>query len=198
MKGSVETLFISFDIEADGETPALHSMIALGAVAFVRSGREVSTWQSNIMQRADRTPSARCMNEFWRQHPDAWAEVLAGPKTPRDAMMSFATWYAELKTTYTSIKFVAAPAAFDWQWLLAYYREFAPPSAPDLGYMATCVSTLREAYKLVRGRDARTCDELAGGANACPHNPLSDARYQMRTFLALVEDLEATDTGALV
>jgi len=72
MDVSMPRLYLSFDIEADGECPVLSNMLSLGIVALTAQGQEVFTFQRNILETPDRHPSDRCLREFWHKNQTAW------------------------------------------------------------------------------------------------------------------------------
>lgn len=72
---TMTTLYLSFDIEADGSAPSIHNMLSIGIYGFDNNNVNVFNYQRNIAPHASRTPEERCMKEFWEKNPEAWKFV---------------------------------------------------------------------------------------------------------------------------
>jgi hypothetical protein len=185
---SQKTLYLSFDIEADGDAPSVSNMLSLGIYGFDSTGKKVDEFQRNIAPHATKKPDKRCMTEFWAKNPEAWAFVQTDQVTAEECMKQLAEWYTNLATTFSKIKWVARPAAYDWQWLNNYYHEFGPKDKPSIGFKATCISTMWEVYKslyeLTKEKENKVWNHMTKGLKLT-HNPLDDAKYQAQLFLNL-------------
>lgn len=197
----MHNLYLSFDIEADGDVPSLSNMLSIGIVAFDKKGNEVSSFQRNIKPRTDPRYAAneRCKREFWDKQPDLSEWVATNAVTPEQAIGELAFWLAGLDE---NVAWIARPAAYDWQWLKAYYEQYKPRGAPKLDYTATCISTLWKVYCHKYGIEGDenkrvTWTRLSQG-KPHTHNPEDDAREQGIAFFEIVKDLgwlEATATA---
>jgi hypothetical protein len=106
-------------------------------------------------------------------------------------MRDLTRFYDDLKAKGYSVKWVARPAAYDWQWLNTYYHEFRPAGHKKIGFKAHCISTLMWVY-CEQNPDYGDYDalmkELTEGLEMT-HNPLDDARYQSKMAFNLCERL---------
>lgn len=189
----METCYLSFDIEADGDSPSVSNMLSIGVYGLTKNKTEVCRFQRNLKPLPDKKASTRCMTEFWDKNPDAWKFVNSDQQDPVKAMKELADLLTELKTKYRLV-WVAAPAAYDWQWLKAYYEQMrlVYPETPDIGFRAFCVSTLLASYCKRKNLDSgKTWKELAE-RDVLTHDPLDDAIVQGTLFVNLcnLENIE--------
>jgi hypothetical protein len=197
---AMNTIYLSFDVECDGRSPAVNSMISLGIAAFTRVPRQgwavVSTFKVNITPIEGRPSDQVTFDEFWSKWPAKWEACKVDAKSPRDAMTGMFVWLYTLSVLHPSRKqvWVAGPAAFDWQWVNYYYYAFSGPTVHKLHYAADCLSTLKRYYCVLRGLKGREkrefCDALAGRANADPHDALQDAIHQGWEWVHLMDEIE--------
>jgi hypothetical protein len=183
---------LSIDIEADGASASLNSMLSFGMVVFDSTGVEIDSWQANLYARKDRTYEARCIEEFWMKNPAIWAFVHTNRITPT-------AWAAQLAEKITALKhkyrimWVANPAAYDWQWVKGNYEEFKPLGAPDIGYSAKCMGTLMSLYArqvaLDEDEEELRIMKTLFTADHVAHNPEHDARVQGKLFFELCKKL---------
>ena len=181
-------LYASFDIEADGSSPANNSMLSNGIVFFNSNGTEIKSFQRNIKPLPDKTQEKRCMTEFWDKFPDVWKFVNSNQITAIEFCQELETILLELEKTYQII-WVASPAAYDWQWLNSYYDKFKSQNAPNIGFSAKCVSTLFWTYcrlnKINAKEDQEKLRETLSEGFKHTHNPEDDAREQGKMFINL-------------
>lgn len=107
---------------------------------------------------------------------------------PSTAMRTLVTKYIDLCKTW-EVVWVAAPAAYDFQWLKAYALRFVPDV--DIGYSARCASTTFKIYKELLGASAKTWEELADGQEHT-HDALEDAIEQGLVFVNVMRELSIT------
>jgi hypothetical protein len=181
-------LYLSFDVEADGSCPLLNNMLSLGIAGYDSNGKEIVSFQRNILPIKGHEPEQRCMDEFWSKEPEAWIFVNTNRVTPQKAMGDLADLLTNLKKSNWKIIWVARPAAYDWQWIKNYYDAFAPKNAPPIGYSAKCLSTMWWLYvkqnNLCKEEDSNMWKTLTEGFPHT-HNPLDDARSQGTAFIKL-------------
>lgn len=182
----METCYLSFDIEADGDSPSVSNMLSIGVYGLTRDKKEVCRFQRNLTPLPDKKASPRCMTEFWDKHPDAWNFVNQNRQDPILVMKELADLYIDLSKIYKLV-WIAAPAAYDWQWLNAYYclmRE-KYPDTPNIGFKAHCISSLLTSYcKRNKLETNKTWKELAE-KEVLTHDPLDDAIVQGTLFVNL-------------
>ncbi len=190
MTDNKQKIYISFDIEADGPSPEINSMISFGLVAFDKT-KEIFSYQANIKPRADRCIDERCIEEFWNQNLEMWDFVNSDQISPE----KFALDIENILIAYKDydITWTGYPAAYDWQWLNAYYNKYKSENAPNIGYSAKCTSTMLWAYckiNKIAGKEEKATlwNELSENYKLT-HNPEDDARAQGYIFMNLSKKL---------
>lgn len=122
-----DQIFIVIDIESDGPTPRLYSMLSLGAVASTENS-EVGRFYRTIkpIDGASRHPSNM---RWWGTQPEAWKEVNANPRPADEVMKEFSEWVNNFGKQPI---FVAYPIAFDYTFVSWYLWNFTGEN-PFLG-----------------------------------------------------------------
>lgn len=192
MKNSV---YFSIDIETDGGSPGLSSMINLGCAAFVPGNPEpIATFRRNYLPLAGAEPDLDTM-VWWQKFPDMWKRLQENRVEPAVATEEFAEWVREVAGDKTPVA-VAWPASWDWAFIYYYFKRFDVPS--PFGHSALDAKSLWFAYTLRKdGRSwasGRTYKsdvpmEWKGGAKHT-HDGLDDAIEQGRIFIHLLEELK--------
>ncbi|AYV78094.1 MAG: hypothetical protein Edafosvirus5_12 [Edafosvirus sp.] len=189
---SKKKLYASFDIEADGEVPVKNSMLSIGIVFFEPDGKEIKSYQRNLLPLSDRVQDPKCMSEFWSKHPESWKFVTSNQIDAKDFVKELEDILTTLNKTY-DISFVAHPAAYDWQWLKSYYELFKSESAPNLGFSARCASTLFWTYckqnNIISKKDLEEFRKTLSAGFTLTHNPEDDAREQGTVFINLCKKM---------
>lgn len=192
---SKPTLYLSFDIEADGKSPAVSSMLSFGLVIFNAEGKEIDKLQMNLYPSENRTPEERCTKEFWDKNPHI-KEFVEQNRQPQGALPRALKELWEKYSSHYKLKWIANPAAYDWQWVNCIYDEFRDPSWPDIGYSAKCIGTLFSVYsrlKKISAAEEDAKEEAMMKALQEPghvaHNPEHDARVQGKLFFVLCKEL---------
>ncbi len=124
-------VYVSCDVETDGPIPGPHSMLSLGAAAFVAPNKEpISTFSVNLSELPGAAPDPDTL-QWWKSQPDAWAACRKDLKEPRQAMTDFVTWVEGLpgiqrggSGAVKNAVFVGYPAGFDFTWTYQYIRLF--------------------------------------------------------------------------
>lgn len=194
MAEATPRVYLSFDIEADGDSPAKNSMVSFGVVAFDEQGKEVHKYQANIKPRVGAVQGKRCMEEFWAKNPEVWKFVQTNQKEPAAFVAVIARMIEEHHEAGFKIVWLANPAAYDWQWLKAYYELYKEDSYPDIGYSAKCIGSMW-TNKCRRMGWSSLEDHLESGAmkslqakDHVEHNPEHDARVQGLFYFKHVRD----------
>ena len=112
-------IYVIVDIEADGPTPELFSMLSIGAVATTKN-EEVARFYRKILPLENAGQNANTMN-WWKTQPDAWTEVTTDAENPEKVMTDFHNW---LKEFGKNPVFVAHPIAFDYTFVSWYLYKF--------------------------------------------------------------------------
>lgn len=112
-------IYVVVDIEADGPTPGLYSMLSIGAVATTAQ-KEVSQFYRTILpiEGAQADPDTI---EWWKSQPEAWQEVTTDARHAKEVMQEFCTWLDSLGKEPV---FVAHPIALDYTFVSWYLYKF--------------------------------------------------------------------------
>jgi len=187
----MSTVFMSFDIESDGNNPLQHSMLSLGIAAFVEEQGVIDTFYVTLLPQKDANnqdflPSACTMETFWKFYPRHWNEIVNSNRfSPSQAMESLSEWLQKHSKT-SSIKWVARPSNFDWMWLKCYYEKYGPLEKPDIGFYCHDLSSLLRAYCLTHNiQDKKKFQLILAGRYKYTHNALADALCQGNMYMNL-------------
>jgi len=138
-------LYLSFDIEADGPSPAINSMLSLAFSGFVlennnTSYRKIYEWHSNLKP-MDNCQSHPDTMTWWNkpENKEAFEFVQQNQRDPLEAFKELHEQITQLQITYKIIP-GAWPAAYDWQWVNYYFHKLL--GVNPLGFSARCISTL--------------------------------------------------------
>jgi hypothetical protein len=127
--------------------------------------------------------------EFWKKNPVAWEQCHQNVITPQEAMAKVAIFYGKWSTQYKLI-WMAMPVCFDWMFLKSYYVAFAPENSPDIGFKATCGSTLRDysiKTKIITNKQFDVMVESLQKNIGLEHRSVDDAKHQGLIFVNLVK-----------
>lgn len=115
---------VSFDIETTGLVAGVHSMIALGAVAY-RNGQEISHFYGALLEwdGAERSESTM---EFWMKNLAEWKRIRKESKDPGLIIQNFYDWTIDLPQPRI---LAANPSAFDSAFLFWYLNKFINENA---------------------------------------------------------------------
>jgi DNA polymerase III alpha subunit (gram-positive type) len=178
-------IYVSIDIETDGPAPGLNSMLALGAVAFHSTGRQLATWYATLHPLKDAFQDTGTM-DWWGTQPEAWAEVNKDPRAPELAVPEFAGWVESLAGKPVA---VAWPAAFDFAFVNYYCHRFA--SRNPLGFSCLDIRSYanglagRSSYGGLSEERLRAMAGKVETEGLRDHVALDDAIGQGRLFMAL-------------
>ncbi|HVV86088.1 MAG TPA: 3'-5' exoribonuclease [Kofleriaceae bacterium] len=190
-------VYVSVDIEADGPIPGPHSMLSLGAAAFMVEWGEpprasqLATWSANLetLEGAAGAPSTM---EWWRSQPEAWAACRVDPRPPAEAMASFVRWLGALPGRPV---FVAYPAGFDFTFVYWYLVRFTGGS--PFSHSALDMKTLAMALLGTTFRDTTKRAFPARWRTQARHThvALDDALEQGEIFCAMLIEARAKARG---
>nr|QYA18459.1 3'-5' exonuclease [Clandestinovirus] len=137
---SKQVCYLSFDVEADGPSPARNSMIAFGMHGFDIKGTTLFEWRSCLKPRSDCIPCPDTM-KWWNsneQNQKSLAFIQENMVEPEQEIRRFVEAVEQLTQQYNVIPF-AYPAAYDWQWINFYCHLYCNKN--PLGYTAKCMSS---------------------------------------------------------
>lgn len=112
-------VYIVTDIEADGGTPGVHSMIAFASVAVREDGTVLGEFEAVLAPLEGATTDPNTM-KWWATQPDAWAAANHAPQQPSRVMQRFVDWVKQ----YPHAVFAAHPLNFDGMWMNFYLRRY--------------------------------------------------------------------------
>jgi DNA polymerase III epsilon subunit-like protein len=170
-------IFVVVDIEADGPSVGLHSMLSLAAVATTEQ-HEVSTFYRKLLPFPEASADP-VVTEWWGQHPEAWKEATTNGQSPEKVMTEFYEWVTSLKLQPI---FVSNPISLDYTFVSWYLSRFAPGN--PFKNEKNSIRTL-DIKSYVAGKFGFTFDnsrrihwpnELTHDIPEHTHNALDDAR----------------------
>ena len=176
--------YISVDIEADGPIPGKNSLLSIGAVAFSRTGVELSDFGINLRPLVDAAQDLSTM-QWWAKHPEAYAFTKKNAVLASDGMQIFRRWVERHERPV----FVAYPAGFDFTFVHWYFHRFL--AHDPFGFQALDMKTYAMA---LMGSEFRDTDKSTMPSEwsedlgeRCSHIAVEDAREQGRLFMKMLE-----------
>jgi hypothetical protein len=117
-----QAIYIVTDIEADGGTPGIHSMLAFASVAVRADGTILGEFEAVLetLQGATTDPGTMA---WWSGRPEAWTAARHHPRPPDAVMADFVAWAKQFPAPRI---FAAHPLNFDAMWMNHYLRRFTP------------------------------------------------------------------------
>ena len=194
-------VYIVTDIEADGGTPGVHSMLAFASVAVTQSGKFLGEFEA-VLQRLPGAVQDPGTMAWWADRPEALAAATRDPQPPETMMPAFVAW---VKKFPAPAIFAAHPLNFDAMWMHHYLRRFTPHGVTEgmhekdrlFSHIGLC---LRSFGAAVLGRpvleveaDAYPADWL--GHHAHTHRAIDDARGYASLLGALFRVSRASASG---
>lgn len=115
-----EEVYVSTDIECDGFTPGLNSMLSIGSAAYRADKTRLDTFSVNLETLPDASGHPATM-EWWKNFPEAWDKTRQDPQPPERAMAEYADW---VKSLPGKPVFVGYPVSFDFGFVNWYLHRF--------------------------------------------------------------------------
>jgi len=177
-------IYISTDVETDGQIPGPHSMLSLGSAAYTADKRLVATFSANL----ETLPGAAAdpkTAQWWATQPEAWAACRKDLEAPAAAMARYAAWIGGLAGKPV---FVAYPAGFDFlfvYWYLIRFTGQSPFSHSALDMKTFAMVLLKAGYRdaTKRNMPRRWFDDLPHS-----HVALDDAIEQGALFCNMLRE----------
>lgn len=113
-------IYVSTDIEADGEVPGKNSMLSIGSAAYLADKTVLSTFSINLETLPEAISDTETMR-WWQGFPDAWQACRENTVLPEIAMQKYGEWLENLPG---NIIFVAYPVAYDFRFIDYYLQRF--------------------------------------------------------------------------
>ncbi|MEM7121906.1 MAG: DNA polymerase III subunit epsilon [Pseudomonadota bacterium] len=114
------TYFVT-DVETNGPTPGVHSMISFACIACRESVGIVDGFEVNLLPLPEMSEHPEVM-AWWRTEPEAYAYVNEDQIDASDAMDQWVAWIEQFPVERV---FVAHPLSFDGAWMDWYLRRFS-------------------------------------------------------------------------
>lgn len=186
------SLFGHFDIEADGPSPSTSNMINMGVVFTDEEENIVDEINLDILPRPGYIGNEE--TKKWWQHEERIDEYNRIMKKGVPFKEALAKLDAKLKELNSKITWVARPANYDWMFFKCYWDLYSQdhPDAFDIGFSATCLSTMRNIWMQITKTSREDAEKLFKtwtSGLVMTHNGLDDARYQARIYHQLVKEL---------
>ena len=174
-------IYCFLDIEVDGPTPGVNSMLSLGFAAFDEDGCELDVFEINL----DALEGARGADNvmaWWRTQPEAWAHIRRNTVPPAGGMERCLSW---LESLGSELALAAHPLMFDGIWLDWYLRRFCNASVfrgpfrircPFVGAGVDVPSYVQAALNLEYLGDRPEYPAEVRGGLPHTHKPVDDAR----------------------
>jgi DNA polymerase III alpha subunit (gram-positive type) len=174
-------VYIVTDIEADGGTPGVHSMIAFASVAVTETGGFLGEFEA-VLQPLEGGATDLNTMKWWATQPDAWTAATHNPEPPEVAMSRFVQWVKQ----FPHAVFAAHPVNFDGMWMNYYLRRYTPYAVTQglhekdrlFSAIGLC---LRSFGAAILGKPVEDCEALAYppewlGMHEHTHRAIDDAR----------------------
>lgn len=194
-----KSLYGHFDIEADGPTPSTSNMINIGIVFTNDIGDVVKEFVADLRPRIGFNGDADTL-QWWLSDSNRTKEynrIMEEGIDPMQAMGRLDKLLKEITQSVGVLKIIwaARPAAYDWMFLKNYWDMYRVKNkeAFDIGFSATCLSTIREVWKEFSGLQREQIDEYFKKWTkdmVMTHNGLDDARYQARIYHGITNELK--------
>ena len=142
----MQEIYVSTDVEADGQIPGPHSMLSFGSAAFNPDGKLISTFTANLELLAGAVGHPETM-AWWQKNEHAWAETRKNIQPPEVAIRAYLAW---LKGLPGKPVFVGYPAAYDFMfvyWYLIRFTGESPFSHSALDIKSYAMAVLRLPYR---------------------------------------------------
>ncbi len=113
-------IYCFLDIEVDGPTPGVNSMLSLGFAAFDEDERELDVFEINL-ETLEGASGAENVMSWWRTQPEAWTHIRRNAVPPDEAMERCLSW---LESLGPELALAAHPLLFDGIWLDWYFKKY--------------------------------------------------------------------------
>lgn len=113
-------IYVSTDIETDGQVPSVNSMLSLGSAAFFEDKTLIDTFSVNLQTLPECTANSDTMN-WWKTQPAAWEACRKNQQPPDTAMKAYCRWLEKLPG---NLIFVGYLMVFDFRFVDYYLHRF--------------------------------------------------------------------------
>lgn len=180
-------LYLSFDIETDGNNPMLNNMISIGFCGMTDDLLRVFEYQANLEPLEGHVQDPICM-EFWAKNQIAWLATQTNKRFYVDVMKELSNHFTELSKKY-NLKFIAMPSCFDWMFFKSYYEVSRDKNFYDIGFKCICISSYFDSYcdaRNMRSKDKEALKlQLMEYNKNVDHFALEDAKCQAKLYIKI-------------
>lgn len=171
-------IYISTDVETDGQIPGPHSMLSFASAAYLADKTLIGTFAANLETLPEAQGDPKTM-AWWQTQPEAWKACRQDLQSPSVALPQYVAWLKGLKGKPV---FVAYPAGFDFMFVYWYLIRFAGES--PFSHSALDIKTLAMAVLDCPYRDATKRNMPKAWFDPLPHShvALDDAIEQGALF----------------
>jgi hypothetical protein len=179
--------YISFDVEADGPLPGINNCLSLGCVLFSCEADHfvcLDRKEFCFKSQEGAAPNSKTMETFWSQHMEEYNRIELNAEESGVAVNKFISWYTDIVQKYGKVKFVAKPAAFDWQFINHMVHRYKKEEI-NFPFKADCMSTLMDfadEYCKKHGKEKEYKELLNHPTLKLTHTAVEDAEYQAFLF----------------
>lgn len=186
----IREIYVSVDVETDGPTPGVNSLLSLGAAAFEFGNRNpIATFEVNLNQLPQATPNPDTMVWWGQQKPEIWEYVRKDPQDPAMAMKDFASWVRALPGSPVLVTY----PTWDAVWVSWYMGTFVEGRNP-FGIGSLDIKSLVYGLGVTRSFKGVTKKNMPKGwfQGTPPHNhtALQDAIGQGVLLVNLLSEME--------
>jgi DNA polymerase III alpha subunit (gram-positive type) len=177
-------IYISTDIEADGLTPGMNSMLSFASAAFLLDGSLHSTFTVNLKPLPGASTEPLTM-AWWQKHPAAWEKCQENQQAPAEAMKAYVAW---LKSLPGKLVFVGYPASFDFGFIHWYLKQFTGEN--PFGFNVLDIKTYAMAVLKLPYRESMKANWPKRWLTDHPHThvALDDALEQGHLFCQMLQE----------
>ncbi len=129
------THYFVIDIEANGPSPAEHSMLSFATVAVCDTGELVDEFEAVLKPQENHTTHPATM-KWWRSQPEAWEAATTNPQSPGKVIQNFADWVEGFSGLRT---FAARPLLLDGMWIDHYLRKFVDSHIFEVEFLGRAI-----------------------------------------------------------
>ncbi len=113
-------IYVSTDIETDGQAPGVNSMLSLGSAAFFEDKTLADTFSANLETLPEAVANEDTM-KWWKTQPEAWIACRKELQSPESAIKHYCRWLEQLPG---NLIFVGHPVVFDFRFVDYYLYRF--------------------------------------------------------------------------
>ena len=177
------TLYVSFDVETDGQCPLVNNMLSLGIYFLDKDCNRIFTYNTNFELMENHTDDQKTM-EFWSHNREMYELTRVNQQPIIQSMYELSEILANMSLDY-KLHFVAMPACFDWMFLKCYYeyaKKIDRRITFDIGFKCHCFSSAFNQYTLSNNMSGKDKEKLLNSFCTVDsyreHNALYDAQVQ--------------------